>query len=54
MKGCDEAGTVGTLPSVANAALNALWPLGVRRVDMPLTPAWIWGWIEDARKRDAD
>ena len=43
MKGCRETGTVGTLPSVANAALNALWPLGVRRVDIPLTPARIWG-----------
>ena len=54
MKGCGEAGTVGALPSVANAALDALWPLGVRRVDMPLTPARIWGWIEGAGKRGAD
>ena len=45
---------MGALPSVANAALDALWPLGARRVDMPLTPAWIWGWIEDARKRGTD
>ena len=54
MKGCGEAGTVGALPSVANAALDALWPLGVRQVDMPLTPARIWGWIRDASKRGAD
>ena len=51
MKGCGEARIVGALPSVANAALDALWPLGVCRIDMPLTPTQIWGWIEDAHKR---
>jgi carbon-monoxide dehydrogenase large subunit len=49
MKGCGEAGTVGALAAVANAALDALWPAGVRHVDMPLTPHRIWGWLQAAR-----
>ncbi len=48
MKGCGEAGTVGALPAVANAALDALWDLGVRRVDMPLTPSKVWAVIQEA------
>jgi carbon-monoxide dehydrogenase large subunit len=42
MKGCGEAGTVGSLASVTNAVLDALWDEGVRRVDMPLTPHRVW------------
>jgi carbon-monoxide dehydrogenase large subunit len=49
MKGCGEAGTVGALAAVTNAALDALWDAGVRHVDMPLTPLRVWGWIERAR-----
>ena len=52
MKGCGEAGTVGALAAVTNAALDALWDAGVRHVDMPLTPLRVWGWLEAAR-RDA-
>ncbi len=49
MKGCGEAGTVGALAAVTNAALDALWPLGVRDVDMPLTPVRVWRMIDAAR-----
>jgi len=42
MKGCGEAGTVGAISAVCNAALDALWDRGVRDVQMPLTPARIW------------
>jgi aerobic carbon-monoxide dehydrogenase large subunit len=49
MKGCGEAGTVGALAAVANAVLDALWAQGVRKVDMPFTPARVWGWLEEAR-----
>ncbi|HET9070033.1 MAG TPA: xanthine dehydrogenase family protein molybdopterin-binding subunit [Amaricoccus sp.] len=49
MKGCGEAGTVGALAAVTNAALDALHEAGVRQVDMPLTPSRVWGWIEAAR-----
>ncbi|RMD49338.1 MAG: xanthine dehydrogenase family protein molybdopterin-binding subunit [Alphaproteobacteria bacterium] len=50
MKGCGEAGTVGALAAVVNAALDALRPLGVRSVDMPLTPARVWSAIRRARR----
>ena len=49
MKGCGEAGTVGALAAVTNAALDALWDAGVRHVDMPLTPVRVWGWLQAAR-----
>ena len=42
MKGCGEAGTVGALAAVTNAALDAVWEQGVTRVDMPLTPLSMW------------
>jgi carbon-monoxide dehydrogenase large subunit len=41
-KGAGEAGTVGALPAVVNAVLNALEPLGVTQLDMPATPQRIW------------
>ena len=46
MKGCGEAGTVGALSAISNAALDALWDRGIRHVDMPLTPLRIWGWLQ--------
>ena len=48
MKGCGEAGTVGALSVVVNSVLDALWLLGVRQIDMPLTPVRIWQWIQEA------
>ncbi|ANU08429.1 xanthine dehydrogenase family protein molybdopterin-binding subunit [Paraurantiacibacter namhicola] len=39
MKGCGEAGAIGSPPAVINAVCNAL---GVRHVDMPATPEKIW------------
>jgi len=53
MKGCGEAGTVGALSAISNAALDALWPQGVRHVDMPLTPVRIWSWLQTARGDEA-
>jgi len=41
-KGVGEAGTIGAMPAVANAVIDALAPFGVRHLDMPLTPAKIW------------
>ncbi|MGH6953932.1 MAG: xanthine dehydrogenase family protein molybdopterin-binding subunit [Alphaproteobacteria bacterium] len=49
VKGCAEAGCVGAPPAVVNAVLDALAPLGVRRLDMPLTPGRVWAAIRDAR-----
>ena len=41
-KGVGEAGTVGALPALLNAVNDALAPLGVRHLDMPVTPARVW------------
>ncbi|MBI1238383.1 MAG: molybdopterin-dependent oxidoreductase [Alphaproteobacteria bacterium] len=41
-KGCGEAGTVGALPVIINAIVDALKPYGVRHVDMPATPERVW------------
>jgi len=54
MKGCGEAGTVGAMASVTNAALDAVWDQGVTRVDMPVTPLRMWGWLNDARAMAAE
>ena len=48
MKGCGEAGTVGAMAAVGNAALDALWATGIRRADMPFTPARVWAMLRDA------
>jgi aerobic carbon-monoxide dehydrogenase large subunit len=41
-KGAGEAGTVGALPAVVNAVMDALAPLGVKHLDMPTSPDRIW------------
>jgi len=41
-KGAGEAGTVGALPAIVNAVMDALSPLGVKNIDMPTTSARIW------------
>ena len=48
-KGAGEAGTVGALPAVMNAVMDALAPLGVRHLDMPATPERVWRAIQEAR-----
>jgi carbon-monoxide dehydrogenase large subunit len=48
-KGVGEAGTVGALPALLNAVNDALALLGVRHLDMPVTPGRVWGAIQDAR-----
>ena len=42
VKGCGEAGSVGSPAAVINAIIDALAPLGVRQVDMPATPQRLW------------
>ena len=49
-KGAGEAGTVGALPVVINAIINALAVLGVRDIDMPATSQQVWKAIEAAKK----
>ncbi len=50
-KGVGEAGTVGALPALLNAVNDALAPLGVRHVDMPVTSERVWRAIRDAKAR---
>jgi len=42
VKGAGEAGTIASTPAVANAVIDALSHLGIRHVDMPLTPEKVW------------
>lgn len=49
MKGCGEAGTVGALAAVTNAALDAVWDLGITQVDMPMTPLSMWERLQAAK-----
>lgn len=49
VKGVGEAGTIGASPAVVNSVVDALSPLGVRHLDMPLTPEKIWKVIQGAR-----
>jgi len=46
-KGVGEAGTVGALPALLNAVNDALAPLGVRHLDMPLTADRVWQAIRE-------
>jgi carbon-monoxide dehydrogenase large subunit len=50
-KGVGELPTNGAPAAVANAVLDALRPLGVRHIDMPLTAHRIWSAIEAVRRR---
>ncbi|MEM9522473.1 MAG: xanthine dehydrogenase family protein molybdopterin-binding subunit [Pseudomonadota bacterium] len=49
MKGCGEAGTVGSLAAVANAVQDAVWDRGIRRVDMPFTPDRMWSMLHEGK-----
>jgi carbon-monoxide dehydrogenase large subunit len=47
-KGVGESPTVGAPPAIANAVVDALWHLGVRHVDIPITPQKVWRLLRDA------
>ena len=42
IKGCGEAGTVGAPAAFVNAVLDAVRPLGITTLDMPITPDVLW------------
>ena len=46
-KGAGETGTIGAPPAVVNATIDALLPLGIRHLDMPLTPERVWRAIQE-------
>ena len=41
-KGIGEAGTIAATPAVVNAAVDALSPLGIRHLEMPMQPHRVW------------
>lgn len=47
MKGCGEAGTIGAMAAVANAAQDALWARGVREINMPITSEKVWRELDE-------
>jgi len=47
-RGVAESPTVGSPPAVVNAVVDALSPYGVRHIDMPLTPAKVWGVLRES------
>ncbi len=49
-KGIGEAGTIGATPATQNAVIDAVAHLGVRHIDMPVTPARVWAAISEARE----
>jgi aerobic carbon-monoxide dehydrogenase large subunit len=49
VKGAGETGTIASTPAVVNAVVDALAPLGIEHLDMPLTPERVWRAIEQAR-----
>jgi len=49
VKGVGEAGTIGSAQTIVNAVVDALAPLGVRHIDMPLRPRKVWQAIQEAR-----
>jgi aerobic carbon-monoxide dehydrogenase large subunit len=51
LKGVGEAGTIGSVPAIANAVIDALSPLGIRHLDLPLTPLKVWEAMQAAGVR---
>lgn len=50
VKGAGQAGAIAAPPAVVAAVLDALAPIGVTHLDMPLTPERVWHAIQSARK----
>jgi carbon-monoxide dehydrogenase large subunit len=53
VKGVGEAGTIAATPAVTAAVLDALAPLGVTWLDMPLTPLRVWQAVQQAQEGGA-
>jgi carbon-monoxide dehydrogenase large subunit len=49
VKGVGEAGTIACTPAVVNAVIDALRPLGVTFINMPLSSMHVWETIQEAR-----
>lgn len=47
-RGVGEGGTIGAPPAIVNAVLDALEPLGVKDIEMPMTPSNVWNVIQES------
>ena len=50
VKGIGEAGTIAASPAITNAVIDALRPLGVTFINMPLGPQRVWEAIQEAKR----
>ncbi len=48
VKGAGEMGTIAATVAIANAVMDALAPMGIKHLDMPLTPERIWNAMQAA------
>ena len=53
VKGAGEAGATGAPPAIVGAVADALKDLGVKHIDMPLTPERVWRAIQTAKQGKA-
>jgi carbon-monoxide dehydrogenase large subunit len=51
VKGVGESGCTGSIPSVANAVMDALRTAGAGHIDMPLTPSRVWTALQSAPRK---
>jgi len=49
VKGAGEAGTIGSTPAIVNAVIDALAPLGITHIDMPLSAPRVWAAMQEAQ-----
>jgi aerobic carbon-monoxide dehydrogenase large subunit len=52
-KGVGESGTIGSIPAVYNAVVDAVAHLGVRHLLTPITPERVWTALKEARSQDS-
>jgi carbon-monoxide dehydrogenase large subunit len=53
-KGIGESATIGSTPAIQNAVVDALSHLGVRHIDLPLSPERVWRAIAAAEAGEGD
>jgi aerobic carbon-monoxide dehydrogenase large subunit len=46
-----ESGTIGAPAAIGNAAIDALWHLGVRDIALPIRPETVWRALQSAQAR---
>ncbi len=50
VKGMGESGCTASIPSLVDAVIDALRPLGVQKLDMPLTPSKLWRAMQEVKQ----